>query len=80
MGEIDFLTEILKSVGFPAVIFIIWYLYHKSHVEFLKQILSAQAEREEKLTEALQALVAITSRMEFKIDRGYVCPVIKEQK
>jgi hypothetical protein len=87
LSDFGFLLELIKAVGFPAVIFIIWYIYHKSQVEFYKQILNEQAERENRnfevlreLTETIQATTAILSRMEYKIDSNTYCPITKEGK
>lgn len=87
MAEYGFLIEIIKAVGFPAIIFIIWYLYHRSQVDFYKQILDEQAERENRnfevlkeLTETIQATTAILSRMEYKIDSNNWCPISREGK
>jgi hypothetical protein len=85
MNDFTFFIEIIKSIGFPALIFIVWFIYHKSQVEFFKQILKEQAEREERnfqsikdLTEALQVNIASLCRIEYKIDTGMQCPFKKE--
>ena len=38
----DFITQIypmLESVGFPALIFLIWYIYHQSQVKAFELII-----------------------------------------
>jgi hypothetical protein len=87
MLEVNFLLELLKSVGFPAIIFIVWYIYHKAQVEFFMNILKEQAEREERnfkllndMVETIQYHTAILSRVEQKIDSNDFCPIIKEQR
>jgi hypothetical protein len=87
MTEIALFLEMIKYIGFPAVIFAVWYLYHRSQVEFLKEILKEQAVREERNHETLKELietmhrtVAVLSRMEFKIDSNTWCPYIKGDK
>jgi hypothetical protein len=54
-------------------------------LEFFKQILKEQADREERnyqslkdLTEALQVNIATICRIEYKIDTGMHCPIKKE--
>lgn len=86
MTDLTFFVEIVKNIGFPAVIFIIWFLYHKSQVEILTKMLAEQSQREERnyqtlkeLTEALQANTATICRMEYKIDTGYTCPILKKE-
>jgi len=85
MTEIAFLIEVLKAIGFPALIFVVWYLYHKSQVEIFRQLLKEQADREERnfsvlkeLAETIQATTAILSRMEYKMDSNQWCPISKE--
>lgn len=87
MNEWQAYLEIIKNIGFPAIIFIIWYIYHRSQVEFYKEVLKNQEEREKRnfeilqeMTEAMQRTVAILSRMEYKIDSNSYCPISKELK
>jgi len=42
--EVTSYIELIKAIGFPALIFLIWYLYHRS--ENLKWEKSFQAQRE----------------------------------
>ena len=37
MPEINFFIEIVKNVGFPAILYIMWYFYHKATVEMLQK-------------------------------------------
>jgi hypothetical protein len=87
MPEITLFLEMIKYIGFPSVIFAVWYLYHKSQVEFFTEILKEQSSREERNHEALKEMiesmhrtVAILSRMEYKIDSNTWCPYIKGDK
>lgn len=86
MTELSFLIEILKYTGFPALIFIIFYIYHKSQAEILLQIIKNIENRDEKLneylqqqSEILQYLSGTLSRIEYKIDINYPCPMIKKE-
>ena len=70
----DFLSQVsplIENIGFPALIFAIWYLYHQSQVkafEILKDLL-----------ESNQYHAAILSRIESKIDSNMWCPVLKKE-
>lgn len=46
MLEGPFLLELVENIGFPSVIFIIWYLYHKAQVRNYEDLYKAQADRE----------------------------------
>jgi hypothetical protein len=47
MGEAQWGIEIMKVVGFPALLFFVWYLYHRSETEKWK-IYLAQVQVENK--------------------------------
>ena len=84
--ETALLLELIKNVGFPALIFAVWYLYHRSQVKAWESQMAAVREREERtfslLTgqlEALQCIVAQNARMETKIDSNLYCPMMREK-
>ncbi len=72
----DFINQILplcESIGFPALVFAIWYIYHQSQVkaynfEILKDLL-----------ETNQYHAALLSRIESKIDNNLWCPILKKE-
>ena len=39
MEVLNQLTPFVESVGFPALIFAIWYLYHQSHIKTFTKII-----------------------------------------
>ena len=38
--EISILVKLIESIGFPAVIFVIWYIYHNAQVKTFEKIIS----------------------------------------
>lgn len=85
MSELSFFIELVKYVGFPALIFIVFFVYHKSQTRILMQIIEnmegrerAQQEYLQQQLETLQWMVSSVSRIEYKIDTGMQCPLKKE--
>ncbi len=39
MDILNLLSPILENVGFPALIFLIWYVYHNSQVKAMNKII-----------------------------------------
>ena len=66
----DFITQIypmLESVGFPALIFLIWYIYHQSQVKAFELIIKDNFEILKDLLETNQYHAALLSRIELKV-------------
>ncbi len=87
MTETAIFLKLVESIGFPAVIFIIWFLYHKSQTKLYEELLKAQAKREERnfnilkeMLETNQYNAAVLSRIEQKIDANAFCPIVKEKQ
>ena len=87
MMEFQFFIELAKYIGFPVLIFVIFYIYHRSQTEILLKTIKNMEEREQKLneylanqTEILQWISSCLSRMEYKIDIGIECPIIKKKE
>lgn len=85
MNEFTFFIDLVKNLGFPALIFIIFFIYHKSQTNILIDIIKNMEMREKALTdylhsqiETLQSLISTLSRIEYKIDQGMQCPIRKE--
>jgi len=83
--EFQFFIELAKYIGFPALLFVVFYIYHRSQTEILLKTIKNMEEREQKLneylanqTEILQWISSCLSRMEYKIDIGMHCPIRKE--
>lgn len=79
MSETAFFIEIIKNIGFPAVVFAIWYIYHKSQVKTFEEIIRNNFAVLKDLLETNRQHTAILSRMENKIDANLWCPFIREK-
>jgi ATP/maltotriose-dependent transcriptional regulator MalT len=84
MVEAAFFIELIKYVGFPALIFIIWYLTHKSSMGIFNQILEAFKEDTKRTYESLkdmlqanQLTLSALVRIEQKIDHNTFCPLVR---
>lgn len=69
----------VESVGFPALIFAIWYIYHQSQVKAFELIVKDNFEILKDLLETNQYHAAILSRVENKIDNNLWCPILKKE-
>lgn len=72
-------TPLFEDVGFPALIFLIWYIYHQSQVKAFEQIIKNNFEILKDLLETNQYHAAILSRIESKIDNNLWCPILKKE-
>lgn len=86
MTETAFFIELVKNLGFPVLIFIIWYLYHRSSMKLFEQIIAEQSEESKRNYQTLKEMVdtnqctlAILARIEQKIDNSVWCPYVKER-
>ena len=78
----DFITQIypmLESVGFPALIFLILYIYHQSQVKAFELIIKDNFEILKDLLETNQYHAALLSRIESKMDNNLWCPILKKE-
>ena len=69
----DFINQILplcESIGFPALVFAIWYIYHQSQVKAFELIIQDNFEILKDLLETNQYHAALLSRIESKIDNN----------
>lgn len=79
MNETALIIELVKNIGFPAVIFAIWYIYHKSQVKTFEDIVSNNFIVLKDLLETNQYHAALLSRIENKIDTNLWCPILKRE-
>lgn len=86
MTETALFLELVKNLGFPALIFAVWYLYHRSQVKAWEARERVMNEHETRMfnllngqLEALQCIVAQNARMETKIDSNMYCPMVKDK-
>ena len=83
----DFITQIsplIENIGFPALVFAIWYIYHQSQVKAFETIIQDNFEILKDLLETNQYHAALlsrieSSRIESKIDNNLWCPILKKE-
>ena len=73
------LTPFVESVGFPALIFAIWYIYHNAQVKAFEKIMQNNFEILKDMLETNQYHAAILSRIESKIDSNVWCPILRKE-
>ncbi|HSA05676.1 MAG TPA: hypothetical protein P5556_00695 [Candidatus Gastranaerophilales bacterium] len=79
MSETAVFIELVKNIGFPAVVFAIWYIYHKSQVKTFEEIIRNNFAVLKDLLETNRQHTGILSRMENKIDANLWCPFIRKE-
>jgi len=78
MNETTLLVELTKNIGFPAVVFAIWYIYHKSQVKTFENIIQNNFQVLKDLLETNKNQANLLSRIENKIDANMWCPILKK--
>ena len=89
MTEAGFYMDLIKVVGFPAIIFIIWYIYHKSQVKAWQEVNETHANETKEMfnklftltdscIETIQYNATVMARLVEKIDGNQFCPLIKK--
>ena len=73
------LSPFVENIGFPALIFAIWYIYHQAQVKAFEKIIQNNFEILKDLLETNQYHAAILSRIESKIDNNLWCPILKKE-
>ena len=79
MDIIQQLSPLIENVGFPALIFLIWYIYHQSQVKAFELIINDNFEILKDLLETNHFHAALLSRIESKIDNNLWCPILKKE-
>lgn len=79
MNEAVIFIELVKNIGFPAVVFAIWYIYHKSQVKTFQEIIRNNFAVLKDLLETNQKHTSVLTRIENKIDVNLWCPFIKKE-
>ncbi len=77
--DILVVTKLFESIGFPAVIFVIWYIYHQAQVKTFENLMNQNFIILKDLLETNQYHAAILSRIENKIDTNFWCPILKKE-
>lgn len=79
MEFINEMYPLLENIGFPALIFFIWYIYHQSQVRAFEKIIQNNFEILKDLLETNQYHAALLSRIESKMDNNLWCPILKRE-
>lgn len=77
--ETHLIIELIKNIGFPAVIFAIWYIYHKAQAKAFENVINNNFKILKDLLETTQYNVAVLSRIENKIDTNLWCPILRKE-
>ena len=72
-------VKLFESIGFPAVIFVIWYVYHNAQVKTFEKIISNNFEILKEMLETNHYSATVLSRIESKIDGNLWCPILKKE-
>ena len=70
---------IVEKIGFPGVIFIVWFVYHKAQVKMFEAIIKNNFAILKDLLESNQYHAALLSRIESKIDSNMWCPLLNRE-
>jgi len=79
MELLEHLPPLIENIGFPALIFAVWYIYHNAQVKAFEKIMQNNFEILKDMLETNQYHAAILSRIESKIDSNVWCPILKKE-
>ncbi len=79
MELLNQISPILKDAGFPALIFLIWYIYHQSQVKAFEKIIQNNFEILKDMLETNQFHTGILSRVESKIDNNMLFQILRKE-
>lgn len=77
--DINQFLPLVQNIGFPAVIFLVWYIYHKAQSKLFEDMMNQNFSILKDLLETNQYHAAILSRVESKIDNNLWCPILKKE-
>lgn len=77
--DLNQFLPLVQNIGFPAVIFIIWYIYHNAQAKLFESMMNQNFSILKDLLETNQYHAALLSRIESKIDNNLWCPVLKRE-
>jgi len=77
--DINEFLPLVQNIGFPAVIFLVWYIYHKAQSKLFEDMMNQNFSILKDLLETNQYHAAILSRVESKIDNNLWCPILKKE-
>ena len=76
----QFFIDLIKYVGFPGLLYLIWFFYHKSTMKIFESMIQNQFQTLKDLIETNQCTVAALARLEQKIDTNTFCPILRDKK
>ena len=79
MDILNLLSPILENMGLPALMFLVWYVYHNSQVKAINKIIKNNFEILKQMLEVNQKHTETLSRIENKIDNNLWCPILKRE-
>jgi hypothetical protein len=79
MTESAFFIEILKNTGFPALIFIIWYIYHRSQVKMFEAIISNNFSLLKDMIETTSYNTSLLTQITELIKSNQFCPYMRKE-
>lgn len=93
MPEASFLVEIVKVIGFPAVIFVMWYIDHKSQdrkhedtKETFEKLIENMEKNSNKHFDLLKEMLEINNyqgslliKMEEHLRTNQYCPYVRKE-
>lgn len=80
MFEASFIIDMIKYLGFPAVLFFMWLMDHKAkekHVDTLIGLLREQVDSAKELVENMNYQGAVLTRLEGEITTNQFCPIVR---
>jgi len=77
--ELNQFLPLIENIGFPAVVFAIWYIYHNSQAKLFENMMNQNFTILKDLLETNQYHAALLSRVESKIDNNLWCPILKKE-
>jgi len=77
--EVNQFLPLIQNIGFPAVIFLVWYIYHKAQSKLFEDMMNQNFSILKDLLETNQYHAALLSRVESKIDNNLWCPILKKE-
>jgi Fe2+ transport system protein B len=77
MTDISAFTGLAKLLGFPALIFAMWYLYHKATVEQMNRIIETNFNLLRQMIEQMSVNSGLLASIREKIDSNQWCPYLK---
>nr|BDD46389.1 hypothetical protein 7 [bacterium] len=76
--ESQLLIDVAKFYGFPALIFIIWFLYHRSQTQTFKDIIDKNFKLLGGLLESIQYQSSMLSKITEQIQSNQFCPLMRK--